>query len=108
KFLVRYAPRHLVRTARELRGEILHSHFGNIGWANLDAAREAGLKHVVSFYGMDVNHLPMRDPRWRGRYAELFSAAERVLCEGPNMAAAVVKLGCPAEKVRVHHLGVDV
>jgi colanic acid/amylovoran biosynthesis glycosyltransferase len=97
----------LVTVARETSATILHSHFGQTGWANLKAAKQTGLKHVVTFYGMDVNFLPNSDARWRSRYRELFTHADLFLCEGPHMAQCITELGCPAHKVKVHHLGVS-
>lgn len=102
--------RHLsfaARTASELRPDILHSHFGDRGWQDLPIARALGLKHVVTFYGYDVNMLPT-DPTWRARYKELFDSADRFLCEGPHMARCLVELGCPEAKVHVQRLGVSV
>jgi len=104
------ARRHLgftVDVARRAGATVLHSHFGDTGWADVGAARAAGLGHVVTFYGLDVIYFPAADPRWRHRYGELFAAVDRVLCEGPHMARCIVDLGCPEDKVRVHHLGVD-
>jgi colanic acid/amylovoran/stewartan biosynthesis glycosyltransferase WcaL/AmsK/CpsK len=86
---------------------ILHSHFGDQGWRDLPLARAHGLRHVVTFYGYDVNMLPATDEKWRRRYLELFARADLFLCEGTYMANSLISLGCPAEKVRVHHLGVD-
>ncbi len=94
--------------ARGVGADVVHSHFGNVGWADLAAARRAGCRQVVTFYGLDVDFLPRSDPRWYVRYREMFARVDRVLCEGPFMARAVVQLGCPPEKVRVHHLGVSV
>jgi colanic acid/amylovoran biosynthesis glycosyltransferase len=37
----------------------------------------------------------------------MFHAVDRVLCEGPHMAQCLIALGCPPERCRVHHLGVD-
>jgi colanic acid/amylovoran biosynthesis glycosyltransferase len=99
RFLTHQAGRH--------HGQILHSHFGNIGWRDLTAAREATLKHVVSFYGLDVS-LPKKSPRWRERYRALFKQVDRVLCEGPYMAQSIVDIGCPKQKIFVNHLGVEV
>lgn len=96
----------LAAKAREVHARILHSHFGNVGWRDMGAARAAGVRHVVSFYGYDASYLPAREPAWRNRYRELFARADRVLCEGPHMGRCVESLGCPAEKIRVHHLGV--
>ena len=98
----------LVREGRRAGVRIVHSHFGNIGWADVRAARALGASHVVTFYGLDVRMLPQRDPRWLGRYREMFAAVSAVLCEGSHMARAIEALGCPRAKIRVHHLGVPV
>jgi colanic acid/amylovoran biosynthesis glycosyltransferase len=106
-----HARRHLgflVDVGRRVRADVVHSHFGPVGWADAPAVRRIGARHVVTFYGMDVNKLPLTDGRWRDRYEELFSGVDRVLCEGPHMARCVVALGCPAGKVRVQRLGVDI
>ena len=92
--------------ARRNSADILHSHFGPMAWANIDVAKRLRLKHVVTFYGYDVLHVPRSDPRWYQRYAELFEHIDLVVCEGPHMAQCIVALGCPAIKIKVHHLGV--
>lgn len=96
----------LERIARESGANVLHSHFGPTGWENLRVARKLGMKHVVTFYGLDVNYLPRVG--WKNRYQELFEQVDRVLCEGPHMARCISDLGCVPEKVHVHHLGIDV
>ena len=92
---------------RRLHSQLLHSHFGNYAWENYKTAQSFGLPHCVTFYGFDVNALPKRQPVWRTRYLELFENIDQVLCEGPYMAQSIVKLGCPENKVKVHHLGVN-
>lgn len=99
---------YLVQLGQKTGTQIVHSHFGNVGWANLGAVRKLGAKHVVTFYGLDVNMLPQQFPIWRKRYAELFTAVDLILCEGSHMARCIIELGCPAHKVKVQHLGVDV
>ncbi len=93
--------------AKRVKADMLHSHFGHLGWTNLAVAQQMGIPHVVTFYGEDVNRLPQQDPRWHDRYRRLFEQCDRVLCEGPFMANSVVKLGCPPDKVQVHHLGIS-
>lgn len=89
--------------------KVVHSHFGNNGWTVREAVRHAGLPHFVTWYGQDVSRLPKSKPVWRDRYQDLF-ADERTffLCEGGAMARALAGLGCPPDKIRVHHLGVEV
>ena len=90
------------------KAHILHSHFGNAGWVDIGALHRKNIKHVVTFYGLDVNMLPQQEPVWLRRYAQLFSTADLFLCEGPYMAEAIHQLGCPKDKIKVHHLGVEV
>lgn len=103
--LVRQLPA-LNRFVKAKRPAVLHSHFGTTGWRNLPAARSINARHVVSFYGFDVTSVPRRS-KWRRRYRELFANVDRVLCEGPHMGKQIETLGCPAEKIRIYPLGVD-
>lgn len=96
-----------IQTAREQKGSILHSHFGDRGWADIEVARSAGLKHIVTFYGFDVNRLPRLHPKWLTRFARLFDHVDRILCEGTHMAECIRNLGCPRQKIQVQHLGID-
>ncbi|MBE9204805.1 glycosyltransferase [Synechocystis salina LEGE 06099] len=98
----------LVDQAKIHNAQILHSHFGNRGWQNLVSAKQAKLKHIVTFYGFDVNYLPKQYPFWLQRYQALFQEVDYILCEGSHMAKCIVEMGCPAKKVKVHHLGVSV
>jgi colanic acid/amylovoran biosynthesis glycosyltransferase len=96
---------YLARVARNVGAGVIHSHFGDVGWADIGAAAAADAGHVVTFYGYDMSFLP-RQPFWRDRLVELFGKVNLVLCEGPHMARCIVGLGCPEHKMRVHHLGV--
>lgn len=97
-----------ISVGREIDTKIIHSHFGHTGWSNLAAARKLGARHIVTFYGYDVNQLPTKAPIWLSRYKELFSKIDLVLCEGPHMANCILKLGCPEYKIKIQHLGVHV
>lgn len=97
----------LEKALRELKPDILHTHYGHMGWVNGPLARKYGVRHVVSFYGSDVNYVPRSEPAWYRRYQELGDMADQVLCEGPFMAESISRLGIPREKIRVHRLGID-
>lgn len=93
----------------QIRPDIIHSHFGNNGWAVMKAVEEYGAPHFVTFYGQDVGKLPKDNPVWVSRYQTLFDSAQsRFLCEGPHMAKCLIEMGCPPGKVQVHHLGIEV
>ena len=98
---------HVLHAGNKIQPQIVHSHFGDIGWRNIPAVTKLGCKHIVTFYGFDVNQLPMQQPIWRDRYKELFKSADLFLCEGSFMAQSLVKLGCDQKKIMVQHLGVN-
>lgn len=107
-----FRPRHhlgyVVSTGKKVGAQVVHTHFGHTGWVNSGAVTKLGAKHVVTFYGLDVNKLPAHSATWRRRYRQLFDDVDLILCEGSHMASCIVALGCPAAKVAVQHLGVDV
>lgn len=93
---------------RKYGPSIIHSHFGNRGWLDLPVAKKYGLRHIVTYYGYDVNMLPMQVPVYKRRYQELFDRVDRVLCEGPHMAKCIANQGCPEEKISIQPIGVEV
>jgi colanic acid/amylovoran biosynthesis glycosyltransferase len=99
---------HVLSVIKRSGAQVLHSHFGPVAWAALTAAERAGVPHLATFYGYDVTRLPMEDPIWRSRYRDLFKSVRSVLCEGPHMAERIKDLGCDAEKIVLHRLGVPV
>lgn len=107
KLGIRSYPSFVDREIEKNRVSILHSHFGDQGWYDLAIARKHRLKHVVTFYGYDVNMLPTQQPVWKERYLELFESADLFLCEGPHMCRSLLELGCPEHKSKVQRLGVD-
>lgn len=100
---------YLEQKLSELRPDIIHSHFGNNGWTILNAVKAYGRPHFVTFYGQDVSKLPKDNPAWLTRYRDLFNASgTRFLCEGTHMMNSLIRMGCPPDKVDVHHLGIEV
>ncbi|MEW6085428.1 MAG: glycosyltransferase [Chloroflexota bacterium] len=105
---VRYLARFLVLVTNMTNADIVHSHFGHIGWSNLEAVKRTLAKHIVSFYGTDASRLPAQGKQWKLRYRELFDKADLFLCEGPHMAEQLIALGCIRSKLIVHRLGIEV
>ncbi len=101
-----YDPRPYLPILRQQGAALLHAHLGWEGALALPVARASGLPMIVSFYGRDAGRLP-RFPWWRARFQRLFREAQLFLVEGPALAARLRDIGCPGEKVRVLHLGID-
>lgn len=93
---------------RRWKPHLVHGHFGPRGWANRNLARRLGTPLVTSFYGYDAWMAPRVEPEWHERYRDLFAQGEAFLVEGPAMRERLGTLGCPAGKIVVHRIGVDV
>ena len=91
----------------EKKPELIHGHFSHESWRILPIARSLKIPLVTTFYGIDVNKLPKRK-FWRKRYPLLFQYGSAFIVEGHYMKAQLITLGCPPEKVKVVHLGVDI
>ena len=102
---VRHSLGLLSSVSLKVGARLIHSHFGDVGWADRGAVRRARARHVVTFYGYDVSYLPLQ-PGWQKRLRQLFASADRFLCEGSHMKQRLTAIGCPENKIAVHHLGV--
>jgi colanic acid/amylovoran biosynthesis glycosyltransferase len=99
--------RWLARELRRVQPEVLHAHFAQVGVWALPVARQLGCPLVVSFYGYDYEQLPLRKPAYARAYQQLFAEAALLLTEGPHGARVLEGMGCPASKIRVQPLGLD-
>jgi colanic acid/amylovoran biosynthesis glycosyltransferase len=107
RFQARPSGRFLRTMGRRFLTDLVHSHFGNIGWRDMPAVRQMPAKHMVTFYGFEIGRLPKHEPEWLDRYAEMFASADLVTTQGPAMARSVVELGCPEGKIRINRLGIE-
>jgi colanic acid/amylovoran biosynthesis glycosyltransferase len=92
---------------RARRPRLLHSHFGYVAAGDFALERSLSVPWFVGFYGADVFMLP-RSQEWVETYGRMFERITGALALGPYMQRVLIELGCPAEKVRVHPLGVDI
>ncbi|MEX2656688.1 MAG: glycosyltransferase [Balneolales bacterium] len=97
-----------LETLRNEKIQLIHSHFGHTACSGSKLAIAGKIPHVASFYGMDIRQIPESDTRWYKRYKEMFKQTARIFCEGPHMATAIEKLGCPTDKIVIHPLGIDI
>lgn len=90
-----------------LEPDVFHGHFGPTAFDWVGVARAAEVPLVASFYGGDASMHTFKRGRWARQYRQLFRACERVLVEGPALAARVEHLGCSGDKIRVVRLPFD-
>ncbi len=103
-----FYPFYVQKVLKDIKIDILHSHFAYTGWDYRKLAKRIKAKHVISFYGLDYEQLPYREKKWKERYKKLFEEADLFICEGSHGAKILKKYGCPEEKIVVNRLGVEV
>jgi colanic acid/amylovoran biosynthesis glycosyltransferase len=95
------------KVLKNKEAKLLHSHFGDLGYKNLELRQSLKIPHVVSFYGYDFG-LAFKESRlWEKRFERLFSEGDLFLAEGNYSRKRLVELGCPQDKIAVQHLGID-
>lgn len=87
---------------------IVHAHFAQVGCEVMDLAKKRDLPLVTSFYGADYERLPYKWPKFLTKYQRLFEHSKLLLCEGEHGAAILSGMGCPASKIRVAPLGIEI
>lgn len=94
---------HLLRD----KPKLMHAHYGPEGYIWLRYKRFFNIPMITTFYGFDVNMIIEEDPNWIPKYKQLFHFGDCFLVEGTHMKKCLIKLGCPANKIIVQHLGID-
>ncbi len=89
------------------RPNLIHAHFGPDGCKFLPYAKFSGIPLITSFYGYDAYTLPQKNTIWRKKYMELFKQGRLFLAEGPAMRDKLIEIGCPSEKIIIHHIGIE-
>jgi len=86
-------------------GKVLHVYFGHIAVQLLPLLRQPPVPVVVSFHGADAL-VDMEKPAYRRATLEMLALARLVLVRSESLAAALVGLGCPEAKIRLHRTGI--
>jgi colanic acid/amylovoran biosynthesis glycosyltransferase len=84
---------------------LLHIYFGHIAVHLLPLIRSWPSPVVVSFHGADVM-VDMDKPAYREATTKMLEAARLVLVRSESLGKALLKLGCPAEKIRIQRTGI--
>lgn len=96
-----------VEQARKHKPDVIHAHFGNIGYKAIPLSKKLGVPLVTTFYGYEASSLAKKK-KYQNRFRELFQKGNLFLAEGNYLRNTLIELGCPQEKAKVFHLGVEV
>jgi colanic acid/amylovoran biosynthesis glycosyltransferase len=93
---------------RRRGAQLIHAHFGPVGWWALLLKRRLGLPLITTFYGYDT--APDVRERWldwpRCRQ-ELFDEGDLFLVEGLFMRRQLTSLGCHPERIKMQRIAID-
>lgn len=91
------------RNAAHTKAALVHAHFGPDGITAAHIAKVLRLPLIVTLHGYDVT-IPRKSP---DTYAKLWRQASLFLCVSEFIRGKAIAAGFPAEKLRVHHIGID-
>lgn len=84
--------------------KLIHAPFGTDGLHALSYKKRFNIPLVTDFRGYDIGRLPKKNPRM---YDELFKTGDVFLVRSNDMRKDMINLGCPGEKIKIHHSSID-
>jgi glycosyltransferase involved in cell wall biosynthesis len=97
-------PRAARNVLRDTRPDLVLAHFGGAGAAIAPVAVELGIPLVVVFHAFDL-FMRQFQP---ATYTALWASGAQAVVVSEHGKQRLLELGCPAERARVIHCGVDV
>jgi glycosyltransferase involved in cell wall biosynthesis len=95
----------IISVLEEAHAELLHVYFGHIAVHLRPLIERWPKPSVVSFHGADVM-VDLEKPAYRAATQEMLAAVRLVLVRSNSLQEALVRLGCPAEKIRLQRTGI--
>lgn len=96
--------RFVARESMALGAKIIHVHYGVLATRVIKSGKRFDLPLIVSLYGSGWRAV---SPEWNARYRRFFEICDRVIVECDATADMALKGGCPPDKLRRVHLGID-
>lgn len=105
---VSYSPWWFTQAIRRHNVSLFHAHFATHAIDFIPQVKKFGLPLVVSTYGYDVSSAPRNWEYYRLHIPDLIDTAKLFLAMSEDMRQDLIGLGCPVDKILVHHTGVNV
>ena len=99
--------RKLLAILNRYDAQLLHIYFGHIAVHLLPLIVHWSGPSVVSFHGADVM-VDMDKPAHRAATERMLKAARLVLVRSRSLGDAVIRIGCPENKIRIHRTGIPI
>ncbi len=96
----------LLANLLERRGaDLMHIYFGHTGVHLLPFIQCWAKPCIVSFHGADVM-LKAESPDYAAKLKKVFQSVPLVLARSRSLEQRLIRLGCPAEKIRINRTGI--
>lgn len=102
--LLNYSP-YFAELIKKENFVLIHALFGTDGIRALPYKKKFNIPLITDFRGNDASGIPARRP---GMYRHLFADGDLFLARSKGMKKDLIALGCPPEKILVHHSGIAV
>ena len=103
--MYRWELRRWILELTRVEARVLHIYFGHVAPQFIPLMKAWPHPVVVSFHGADAG-IDTAKPRHAAKLREVLALAARVLCRSESLAADVIALGCPPEKVFIQRTGI--
>lgn len=103
--IYRWELRHWILELTRVEAQVLHVYFGHVAPQFIPLMKAWPHPVVVSFHGADAG-IDVSRPRHAAKMKEVLSLAARILCRSESLAADVIRLGCPPQKVFVQRTSI--
>ena len=97
---------YIIRNMLNQQYDIIHCHFGNVGKYYSYIKEISKSKLVITFHGNDVSKIIKK--KGKNYYKNVFKNADKILPVSNFWALKLKSLGCPEDKIYVHHMGIDI
>ena len=98
--LSRYEVNQILDYSQSIGGALLHIYQGDVALRSTDLLKLYNGPKVVSFHGADLSDHLSDD------YMKLWRCSDFFLCRCEAFKDKLIKMGCPAEKIRLNYTGV--
>ena len=97
----------LLGVLREKDARLLHIYFGHIAVHLLPLMAAWDRPTVVSFHGADAM-VGLEKPSYRDATLRMLHLAQSILVRSESLGRALIRIGCPSHKIRIHRTGIPV
>ena len=98
--------RNVTKLLKKKKTSLIHAYFGSGAIRILPYKKKTKIPLVTSFHGVDVSARLMKKG-YKKKLRQVFAQSKIVFAVSDYMKRRLIKLGCPAQKIKVIRTGID-